>query len=418
MICPRCLIEVAHSKTRHIGAGHVGSRHLVYRGLLYLALVLFMFLTLPSQLLSQSRSIPVANPDFSNPVVGRYSDNKIDNWIGTGSSSLSYGVIVGYVNVPGQVGYAQEGAIYQTLSEPLQPNTQYRLSLLLGYSDGGPASNGKVQLLAGQSVLTNASATAGGYYMSQVTLNYTAPPNDPNLGQPLQIRVLDLDPIHTTSVYCDKITLTATTNLCDLAVGTLTWNTFQGGVDFTFSVQGGSLNLATTAKLFWANGTTAANILSNTPIFTHNIPAGFSGQSEIIHVPGSSLRNAPLGATHVLVLLDPDNSVFESIESNNLSSLRRDAFVLPVGIRFRNETSSPFTAFDLDGHASAVNIVEAFQSIGDRYVVEPSLMLHALTQQIEPGNWTQITDAINNVRTKMTPGDRFIFYIHTHCCPV
>ena len=107
----------------------------------------------------------------------------------------------------------------------------------------------------------------------------------------------------------------------DLIASSLAWNKTVGGIDFAYSAVSGPLSMASAAKLFWANGTTIANILSSTPIFTQTIPIGFNGNSAPIRVPGTLLRNAPNGTTHLLLVIDRDNLVAESNEANNVIAL-------------------------------------------------------------------------------------------------
>lgn len=114
----------------------------------------------------------------------------------------------------------------------------------------------------------------------------------------------------------------------DLKPTLVGWDTTLGGVRFAYTNQGGALTVSTTAKLFWANGTTMANILSSTPIFTHNIPVGFSGQSANIHIPGSLLHDGPTDTTHMLLVIDRENLVTESSEANNTLALA-DVTVIP-----------------------------------------------------------------------------------------
>lgn len=116
--------------------------------------------------------------------------------------------------------------------------------------------------------------------------------------------------------------------LPDLNPTSMSWNTSLGGADFTYSVQSGPLNTATTAKLFWASGSTRADIIGGTPvIFTQNIPIGASGPSAVINVPAANFANPPATATYVLLVLDADNLVQESEEGNNIAALA----LCPVG---------------------------------------------------------------------------------------
>lgn len=115
-------------------------------------------------------------------------------------------------------------------------------------------------------------------------------------------------------------------NTVDLVAVALAWNNTIGGMDARYRVDNGALSSATTAKLFWANGTSAASILSTTPIFMENIPAGAggSGASGVItfNVPNSSLTSPPQGTTYVLLVVDydpplPNGVVYEANENNN-----------------------------------------------------------------------------------------------------
>jgi phospholipase C len=102
----------------------------------------------------------------------------------------------------------------------------------------------------------------------------------------------------------------------DLVATSLTWNTTNGGLDFSYANQGAFLTTNTTAKLFWANGPSLTNSFTNAPIFTTNIPAGFSGQATN-HVPESYLQSPPTNASRLLLILDPDNLITESTKTNN-----------------------------------------------------------------------------------------------------
>jgi hypothetical protein len=107
----------------------------------------------------------------------------------------------------------------------------------------------------------------------------------------------------------------------DLAIVSLGWNNTEGGLDFRYRVDGGVLPAATTAKMYWASGTSVADKISDTPFFTQQIPAGFTGLSDIIRVTGSILKNAPGGVTHLLLVADPDSAIAEARKQNNLNAL-------------------------------------------------------------------------------------------------
>ncbi len=95
-------------------------------------------------------------------------------------------------------------------------------------------------------------------------------------------------------------------------------------MDARYRVDNGPLPTATTAKLFWANGTAIANILSPTPIVPPEpIPVGGPGSSGVItfNIPGSAFGTPPSGATHLLLVLDYENLVTEGHEDNNSVAL-------------------------------------------------------------------------------------------------
>ena len=111
--------------------------------------------------------------------------------------------------------------------------------------------------------------------------------------------------------------------IVDLVATSLAWDTVNGGVDFQYRIDNGPLPTATAAKLFWATGTNAANIISSAPvIFTQPMPAGANGPSPLINVPTSALTNPPPGATYVLLELDPDNLLIETTKTNNTLALQ------------------------------------------------------------------------------------------------
>lgn len=100
----------------------------------------------------------------------------------------------------------------------------------------------------------------------------------------------------------------------------LMWNTKLGGLDVQFTATGTPSTQPSTAKVFWGSGSSIGNAIQP-PVFSASIPVGFTGTSEKIRVLGPTLRNAPAGTTHILLVLDKDNSVFESDEGNNLLAI-------------------------------------------------------------------------------------------------
>ncbi len=124
-------------------------------------------------------------------------------------------------------GYLPPGSgsfgLSQTLTNSLTANTNYTLKASVGNTqtfhvpgvvfnnhDGFPGY--QVQLLAGGNVIASDNNTinpADGFYGTSV-VSYTASANDPNLGKPLQIRLIDLNINPGRQITIDNVTLTAT----------------------------------------------------------------------------------------------------------------------------------------------------------------------------------------------------------------
>ncbi len=111
------------------------------------------------------------------------------------------------------------------------------------------------------------------------------------------------------------------TPYADLIPVSLDWNLALGGVDFRYGVQYSPLDVATTAELFWARGTNISDIVSSTPLFTHDIQVAFVGTNSVVNAPASAFANRPAGATHVLLVLDYDNLVHELDKLNNVAAI-------------------------------------------------------------------------------------------------
>lgn len=128
----------------------------------------------------------------------------------------------------------------------------------------------------------------------------------------------------------------------DLVAVGLAWNNTIGGVDARYRVDNGALANGTTAKLFWASGTSTANILSATPIFTGNIPAGSSGVITF-NIPASSFGTPPSGTTHLLLAVDYGNVINNEANENNNSVALQDVLVVPENSGVNMEILSSYT---------------------------------------------------------------------------
>ncbi|MBI3414497.1 MAG: HYR domain-containing protein [Verrucomicrobia bacterium] len=136
------------------------------------------------------------------------------------------------------------------------------------------------------------------------------------------IRRLDLfSPLPNNDVW-DNLSFSA--SLVDLVANPVAWDTVQGGVNFSYTING-SLPAATTAALYWANGPNFSDIpLPLTPVWSRNLPQGSTGSSGNIFVDNATLGTPPPNATHLLLVVDPplpNGLIAETDETNNLFPL-------------------------------------------------------------------------------------------------
>ncbi len=82
----------------------------------------------------------------------------------------------------------------------------------------------------------------------------------------------------------------------------LQWDAVQGGVTVAVSLQGQALAADQPVKLYWASGTSVADILG-AAVASFALPqATPAGNALSFHVDGTVLRNAPAQATHLLAV--------------------------------------------------------------------------------------------------------------------
>jgi hypothetical protein len=105
--------------------------------------------------------------------------------------------------------------------------------------------------------------------------------------------------------------------LTDIIPTSLTWNIAQGGIDFSYAVTAAALEQDTTAALYWASGPTIAEALQ---LATAPFPVASSqGPVGLVHVTEAELFDVPppVGTKYLLLVMDPDDLISESTESNN-----------------------------------------------------------------------------------------------------
>ncbi|MCL1469406.1 hypothetical protein [Argonema antarcticum] len=177
----------------------------------------------------------VANGGFEEPVLadGGYSSRTVPGWqiydpfnlLGTNANSNLGSLNPSAMAYPGQ---ATEGnnvlatyfenptgsgiaGVSQTLGQALKANTTYRLSVDIGNNalDGVDFPGYAVQLLAGNRVIAqdvNTIRPAIGTF-APVSVTYTSSANDGYVGQPLQIRLLNLLQTPGPEVNFDNVRL-------------------------------------------------------------------------------------------------------------------------------------------------------------------------------------------------------------------
>lgn len=146
--------------------------------------------------LALAQAIDIANPSFEFPELsaGSFTSTSPDGWTGpSGSIGVFYPTVStwGYVASDGdQLAYTNSGAIMQTLDEVVRPGVEYALMVDIIHRPGF-YNTYKVELLAGDTVVAVDDGVlnppSGGSKVSVVV--YRAQPDDPQVGQPLTIRL-------------------------------------------------------------------------------------------------------------------------------------------------------------------------------------------------------------------------------------
>jgi hypothetical protein len=128
---------------------------------------------------------------------------------------------------------------------------------------------------------------------------------------------------NTASVLLPDIALNPTTSLA--------WDGTNGGVNFTYTVNGSPTLQATTAMLYWASGPTQDDIIDPALATPITIAQGTFGQQSIHFAPSDFPGGPAPGATYLLAVADPDNKVVESDETNNVQFVNYDSTMTIAG---------------------------------------------------------------------------------------
>lgn len=153
---------------------------------------------------AKAQVIPVTNPSFESPSLGPCSFNAdAAGWTESGNAGVwGCGSLAQCLNsyrigppAGAQIGFINSGTLTQTVAANLTANTRYTLQVKVGRRYDCCQSSGTdytVQLLAGAAVLAQDAGsiviTNGTFRMT--TVRFSTGATHPNLGQALQIRLL------------------------------------------------------------------------------------------------------------------------------------------------------------------------------------------------------------------------------------
>jgi len=184
--------------------------------------------------------------------------------------------------------------------------------------------------------------------------------------------------------YLLRITTGATTP--DLSANSLEWDPTRGGLTLGYTVQGTvPAGTPVTAQLYWARGTALANRIGE-PITANLSNLDTRPGSHTVNVPGASLRIAPSGATHLLVVLDPGNVIRETREDNNVRAVRDVSLAQASGVHGQFSAQSRGIILGLlreAGEASAT-ITELQRRPADQtHVMFDNIVRHGLQSQYD-----------------------------------
>jgi hypothetical protein len=171
-----------------------------------------MLSLLGSAMAASAAIVPVVNSSFESPPTAVFTPGLITGW--TLSNPLDQGVFnpgafppAGITATDGvQTAYLNSGNISQTLPALLTANTAYTLQVDVGDRADISFPGYRVRLLAGATLLAEefSLTPVSGFLTS--TVNFTALPGNPALGQPLTIQLVS----NGVQVNFDNVRLDAT----------------------------------------------------------------------------------------------------------------------------------------------------------------------------------------------------------------
>ena len=127
--------------------------------------------------------------------------------------------------------------------------------------------------------------------------------------------------LHNEQFHAFLLTLDAATTT--ITPTSLQWDATLGGVDYGYQVIGANVPQDTTVALYWSSSDQFADhiggpVAGSSMTIAAGTPVGTYGPFTML---ATQLENTPLGATHLLVVTDPDNVLGNFSETNNVRSL-------------------------------------------------------------------------------------------------
>ncbi len=146
-------------------------------------------------------------------------------------------------------------------------------------------------------------------------------------------------------------------NSSDLVATSLTLSPTQSGVNYSYDISGSDLSAPAAAGLYWSADNTfdAADTLAYS--FNTATAVGSYGPT---FVSAANLGAAPVGATHLILALDPANQVSESSETNNTAGLELSN--IHVTAATTDDSKSVKLSYTIEGASLSPFAVKVYRS--------------------------------------------------------
>jgi predicted chitinase len=186
-----------------------------------------------------------------------------------------------------------------------------------------------------------------------------------------------------------------------LEATSLTWDTEGDGVDFSYRVSHAPLSHSTNVALYWSSGDQFADRIGGPiPGTSQTVAVGtVVGDYGPFHVTADALGSSPLGATHLLMVTDPENVLNAFDPSVNVRTLDLSGNVVPTALRFNLDGSLDFN-YNVAMHLSRQGVrVAVFWAKGDRIedVLNTGSPLFSLAVPGQSGSYGPVHVDLNDI---------------------